>query len=65
MNWKSISKNCLASDEGYMVSRYALEHGFAYVARIAAGKILHSSKDLDRAKAACSDHFDSTQGKAA
>ncbi|WJV25896.1 MULTISPECIES: hypothetical protein [Pseudomonas] len=57
MNWKSISKNCLASDEGYMVSRYALEHGFAYVARIPAGKILHAGADAAKAKSACETHL--------
>ncbi|KAB0509660.1 hypothetical protein [Pseudomonas moorei] len=65
MNWKAISKHCLSSEEGYLLSKYKLEHGHAYVARTPAGKILHSGKDLDKAKAACIDHFESTQGKAA
>ncbi len=33
MNWKAISKNCMSSEEGYLLSRYALESGFAYVCR--------------------------------
>ncbi|MHA6234260.1 hypothetical protein [Pseudomonas fluorescens group sp. PF-69] len=65
MNWKAISKHCLSSDEGYLLSKYALEHGAAYVARTPSGKILHSGKDLDKAKAACSEHFKSTMGIAA
>jgi hypothetical protein len=65
MNWKAISKHCMSSDEGYLLSKYKLEFGAAYVARTPAGKILHSGKDLDKAKAACCDHFELTKGKAA
>lgn len=67
MNWKPVgeSKRCISSDEGYLVSKYAMETWHAYVAREPKGKILHSGRDLDKAKAACTDHFKSTQGKAA
>ena len=65
MNWKAISKHCMSSEEGYLLSKYALEHGAAYVARTPAGKILHSGKDLDKAKAACNEHFKSTIGETA
>lgn len=65
MNWKPISKHCMSSEEGYLLSKYKLEFGAAYVARTPAGKILHSGKDLDKAKAACIDHFELTKGKAA
>ncbi|MBT9571088.1 MAG: hypothetical protein IV106_08265 [Pseudomonas umsongensis] len=65
MNWKAISKNCMTSEEGYLLSKYAMQGGAAYVARTPAGKILHSGKDLTKAKAACIDHFESTQGIAA
>lgn len=67
MNWKPVSKFCQSSDEGYLISKYAMETGHAYVARSPAPqlKILHSGRDLDKAKAACTDHFKSTQGKAA
>ncbi|BFT63256.1 hypothetical protein [Pseudomonas moorei] len=57
MNWKAISKNCMSSDEGYLLSKYALQHGAAYVARTPAGKILHSGKDLAKAKALCAEHL--------
>lgn len=57
MNWKAISKNCMSSGEGYLLSRYALEHGFAYVCRCPKGKIIHSGKDQDNAKAACIEHL--------
>lgn len=59
MNWKAISKNCMSSEEGYLLSKYALEHGAAYVARCPKGKILHSGKDLTKAKAACVEHLNS------
>lgn len=65
MNWKAISKHCMSSDEGYLLSKYALQEGAAYVARTPAGKILHSGKDLVKAKAACVDHFELSRGKAA
>jgi len=65
MNWKPISKNCMSSDEGYLLSKYKLEHDSAYVARTPAGKILHSGKDLDKTKAACVDHLNLTMGIAA
>lgn len=67
MNWKGISKNCLSSDEGYLVSRYALQpgHGYGYVVRCPAGKIIFSTNDQNKAKAACVNHFESKQGVAA
>ena len=65
MNWKKTTKHCLTSDNDYLISKYALREGHAYVARTPAGKILHSSKDLDKAKAACIEHFQLTMGKAA
>lgn len=65
MNWKAISKNCMASEEGYLLSKYAMQEGSAYVARAPGGKILHSGMNLEKAKAACIDHFESTRGKAA
>ncbi|MGY1448719.1 hypothetical protein ACW582_16180 [Pseudomonas chlororaphis] len=65
MNWKSVSKNCLSSEEGYLLSKYAMQNGSAYVARTPAGKILHSSQDLANAKAACASHFESTRMGAA
>jgi hypothetical protein len=57
----------MSSEEGYLLSKYALEHGHAYVARTPApdSKILHSGKDLDKAKAACIEHFQLTMGEAA
>lgn len=65
MNWKGSSKHCISSDEGYLISKYKLEFGAAYVARSPAGKILHSGKDLAQAKAACVTHLESTKGVAA
>lgn len=65
MNWKPISRHCMSSDEGYLLSKYKLEFGAAYVARTPAGKILHSGKDLEKAKAACVDHFELSKEKAA
>lgn len=65
MIWKAISKNCMSSEEGYLLSKYALQEGSAYVARCPKGKILHSGKDLEKAKAACIQHFQLTMGKAA
>jgi len=69
MKWTPVgtSKHCMSSEEGYLLSKYALEHGHAYVARTPApdSKILYSGKDLDKAKAACVDHFELTRGKAA
>lgn len=65
MNWKAISKNCMSSEEGYLLSKDALEHGAAYVARSPAGKILHSGTDLAKAKTVCVDHFEAQKGKAA
>lgn len=61
MNWKQTTKHCLTSDDGYLISKYALEHGHAYVSRspAPASKILHSGKDLDKAKAACVEHLNS------
>lgn len=57
MNWKPVSKYCISSDEGYLISKYALEVGHAYVTRCPKGKILHSGKELDKAKAACAEHL--------
>lgn len=59
MNWKPVSKHCISSEEGYLISKYALEVGHAYVARTPAPqlKILHSGKELDKAKAACAEHL--------
>lgn len=59
MNWKQTTKHCQTSDEGYLISKYKLEHGHAYVSRTPApdSKILHSGKDLDKAKAACVEHL--------
>ncbi|WP_047305155.1 hypothetical protein [Pseudomonas fluorescens] len=57
MNWKPVSKNCISSEEGYLISKYALEVGHAYVARCPKGKILHSGKELDKAKSVCVEHL--------
>lgn len=69
MNWKPVadSKRCISSDEGYLISKYTMQDGFAYVSRspAPAGKILHSGKDLTKAKAACIEHFQLTMGEAA
>lgn len=66
MIWKPVSKNCISSEEGYLISKYALEVGHAYVARCPKGKILHSGKELDQAKAACVEHLNNQKvGKAA
>jgi hypothetical protein len=69
MNWTPVgeSKRCISSDEGYLVSKYALPAGPAYVARTPApsSKILYSGEHAEHAKAACVDHFESAQGKAA
>jgi len=69
MNWSPIgeSKRCISSEEGYLVSKYWMPEGFAYVARTPApaSKILHAGKDLAQAKAACVTHLESAQGKAA
>lgn len=59
MNWKAISKNCMSSDEGYLISKYAMQEGSAYVTRTPAGKILSSGTDLAKAKAACVEHLNS------
>lgn len=69
MNWTPVgeSRRCISSDEGYLVSKYSMQEGFAYVARTPApaSKILSSGTDLAKAKAACVTHFESTKGKAA
>lgn len=67
MNWKGISKNCLSSDEGYLVSRYRMQFGNVFIARTPAptSKILYSGENEKAAKAACVDHFESTRGVAA
>jgi hypothetical protein len=57
MNWKRLSKHCLSSEEGYLISKYAMEVGHAYVSRCPKEKILLSGKDLDKAKAACVEHL--------
>lgn len=67
MNWKGISKNCLSSDEGYLVSRYRVPEGIVFIARTPAptSKILYSGTQEQSAKAACVKHFESKQEKAA
>lgn len=69
MNWTPVgeSKRCISSDEGYLVSKYSMQEGFAYVARTPApaSKILSSGTDLAKAKAACVTHLESTKGIAA
>ncbi|WP_213941205.1 hypothetical protein [Pseudomonas sp. dw_612] len=67
MNWKGISKNCLSSDEGYLVSRYRVKEGVVFIARTPApaSKILYSGDHEKGAKAVCIEHFESTRGKAA
>lgn len=69
MNWPPVgeSKRCISSEEGYLVRKYSMQEGFAYVARTPApaSKILSSSTDLAQAKAACFTHLESTRGKAA
>jgi hypothetical protein len=67
MNWKGVSTNCLSSDEGYLVSRYRMQNGSAFIARTPQpeAKILYSGEHEKSAKAACVNHFESTQGKAA
>lgn len=67
MNWKGISKNCLSSDEGYLVSRYRVQDGCVFIARTPApaSKILYSGTQELSAKAACIEHFQLTKGKAA
>lgn len=59
MNWKGISKNCLSSDEGYLVSRYRMQDGNAFIARTPQpeAKILYSGEHEKSAKAACLDHL--------
>lgn len=69
MNWTPVgeSKRCISSEEGYLVTKYSMPEGFAYIGRTPApaSKLLTVGTDLDTAKAACVDHFESTQGKAA
>jgi hypothetical protein len=69
MNWTPVgeSKRCISSEEGYLVSKYSMQVGFAYVARTPApaSKILSAGTDLAKAKAACVTHLESTKGKAA
>lgn len=57
MNWKAISKNCMSSDEGYLISRFALQHGFGYTVRCPKGKLIHAGDDSAKAKAACAEHL--------
>lgn len=67
MNWKGISRNCLSSDEGYLVSRYHQQFGNVFISRTPQpeAKILYSGENEKAAKAACVTHLESTQGKAA
>lgn len=67
MNWKGISTNCLSSDEGYLVSRYRMQHGNAFIARTPQpeARILYSGENEKSAKAACVNHFESKRGEAA
>jgi len=67
MNWKGVSKNCLSSDEGYLVSRYRMQFGNVFIARTPQpeAKILYSGENEKSAKAACVNHFESKQGVAA
>lgn len=69
MNWTPVgeSKRCISSEEGYLVSKYSMQEGFAYVARTPApaSKILYSGEHADQAKQACIEHFKSTVGEAA
>lgn len=67
MNWKGISTNCLASEEGYLVSRYRQQFGNVFIARTPQpeARILYSGENEKAAKAACVTHFESAQGKAA
>lgn len=69
MNWTPVgeSKRCISSEEGYLVSKYSMPEGFAYIARTPApaSKLLTVGTDLDTAKAACVTHLESTKGKAA
>lgn len=57
MNWKAISKHCMSSEEGYLISRFALQHGFGYTVRCPKGKLIHAGNDVDKAKAACAEHL--------
>jgi len=69
MNWTPVgeSKRCISSDEGYLISKYSMQEGFAYVARTPApaSKILYSGEHAEHAKQACINHFESKQGIAA
>jgi len=52
---------------GYEVRRYANRAGtgWAFTARTTEGKLLYSGHNFEKAKAACIDHFATTQEKAA
>lgn len=69
MNWTPVggSKRCISSEEGYLVSKYWMPEGFAYIARTPApaSKLLTVGTDLDTAKAACVKHLESAKGEAA
>lgn len=69
MNWSPVgeSKRCISSEEGYLISKYWMPEGFAYIARTPApaSKLLTVGTDLDTAKAACVTHLESAQGIAA
>lgn len=54
-----------AGDREYLILKYALKSGAAYIARAAGGRILYAGKHKDKADAACENHFESTQGMAA
>ncbi|MEO8641869.1 hypothetical protein [Pseudomonas sp.] len=59
MNWKAISKNCMSSEEGYLISRFAVNTGYGYTVRCPKAKIIHAGNDVDKAKAACVEHLNS------
>ncbi|RON17930.1 hypothetical protein BK660_21820 [Pseudomonas brassicacearum] len=67
MKWRKDTEWRLISDSGYMICKCVMnaKKDMAYVARLPSGKILHSGMDYEKAKAACNDHFESTQEKAA
>lgn len=69
MKWTPVgeSKRCISSEEGYLISKYSMPEGYAYIARTPApaSKRLTIGTDLETAKAACVTHLESAQGKAA
>mgnify|MGYP001586932851 FL=1 len=52
MIWTRTSPNCLTSDQGYLISKYAMEKAPHYVARY-RDRIIFSTPDVEKAKAAC------------